>query len=890
MERSGQSWAVALLLLAALTLVGESLLPGRVLLPLLPDDFPAWRAGRAPEELAEHPAPNRNMSDVVHLLVPGLATTREAVGRGELPTWDPSQALGLPHIDQVHYGVYYPPAWLAVLLGVRALGWIALFHLGVAAWGTLAYLRAIRRSLPSAVLGAACFAFSAWTTARLQAFPVVGAAVWLPVALWGFERLGQGDGHRYGVLGAMALAMSFLAGFPQVTLWVVAVVALVEIVRPFAHWHAGEPVLRPGFEALGAFLLSALLIAPQVLPTAEYLATESARSEQTVEVALDDVLDPSLMWHLVSPDHFASAQLDRPDRPHPVALLDVDGAMRPVSINRAETSMGIGVVGLVLALVAMVFGRSWRTWVMISLAALSFAVLLIPAFMAWVYPYMPLLHFGSPRRLLFVASFALAVLASGGLDLLRTQRVWVTAFAWVLSVVVLALAVQLWMAVPSAQTAVDVENWAEELATVLGSADTTHEQIFAVIPRETFAAIADATQRTDVIAIAVAIVAILMFRPRSRSGPQGWTTQAQKSPHLVTALVVIELALVAWPLMRPAPVPPGLDTGTLRYPAPQIVKELRRIGADDPVPLRVARVGNNPPYVTPNLLGSFGLHDTQCYAPMAPRRVSELLDALQPGIAVNGSSLGGFISLKALRSPVLDMLGIRALLTDQEFDPDGFEERGRVGHVRVLENTEALPRAQVVGAFEVLPLAENRLAFLSSQMFDPTRHVVLESDPLVLLERIAQAPPLPAGAEPPPKRRISVTDYAPGRVRLEATPGQPAIVVFAETYHEGWTATVNGEVMPVWPANHAVMAVPIPHRKGAVIELSHEPSSVQTGLLVGGVGWLLALVLLVMPARTRRPAPLSPFDDPDEAEEESEPEVPWSSPAPQTPPPQVTIG
>lgn len=43
---------------AALLLVGESLLPGRLFLPLQPDDFPEWRAGADPHALAAHPHPD----------------------------------------------------------------------------------------------------------------------------------------------------------------------------------------------------------------------------------------------------------------------------------------------------------------------------------------------------------------------------------------------------------------------------------------------------------------------------------------------------------------------------------------------------------------------------------------------------------------------------------------------------------------------------------------------------------------------------------------------------------------------------------------------------------------------------------------------------------------
>src|SRR5262245_6109 len=100
--------AVLALAIACVLLVGESLLPGRLFLPLTPDDFPEWQAGRSDAVLQRHPHPNWCMSDVLHLLVPGLAVSASAAARGELPLWDDSQALGVPHLHQVHYGVLYP--------------------------------------------------------------------------------------------------------------------------------------------------------------------------------------------------------------------------------------------------------------------------------------------------------------------------------------------------------------------------------------------------------------------------------------------------------------------------------------------------------------------------------------------------------------------------------------------------------------------------------------------------------------------------------------------------------------------------------------------------------------------------------------------------------------
>ena len=61
----------------------------------------------------------------------------------------------------------------------------------------------------------------------------------------------------------------------------------------------------------------------------------------------------------------------------------------------------------------------------------------------------------------------------------------------------------------------------------------------------------------------------------------------------------------------------------------------------------------------------FGVHDVHAYAPMLPTRSAELVDALSPGSFVNGSVLGGVEKAVRLERPLLDMLGVNAVITDR---------------------------------------------------------------------------------------------------------------------------------------------------------------------------------------------------------------------------------
>lgn len=854
------SWL--LLALVAVVLTAESWLPGNVLVPLTPDDFPTWAAGRGEDELARHEQPNWTMSDVLHLLVPGLATTRAALNRGELPLWDPSQALGLPHLDQIHYSVLYPPAWIPLALGLVGLGILAAVHLLVASTGTWLYLRSLGRSPYAALLGAVAFGTSAWITARLQAFPVVGAAVWLPWMLWGLQAGAREGGFVPRIVTALAVALSLLAGMPQITLLCVLTVVFIEGARFLTAPLRRRKAFGPALAGLGAGLLGVALAAPQVLPTLEYLDGESLRAEQDVQALATECLHPNLLKHLVAPDYYANAALTGL---HPLALGDVPGSINPVLNNRAESSMGIGVLGLILALVAMLFGRTFvtRTWSVLVLGL--FAVLCLPEAFVVAAEWLPPLRFGSPRRLLVITSFGLAVLAAGGFDLVRTHRMRVTASCWAFSLMAVAGALVLVLSVPSVASSEDVDNWAYELAGALGMPVNQGSDVYPTLPYASFVAASDAAFRSCIIALVVAGAAVMLFRPRALPTLEGWTTLAARRPLLLVSLVCLELVLTGRPLLRPADAEAvTTDASRLdRLRVPALVSAVRATTDDGRVPVRLGRVGNDPSWLRPNFPGLFGLHDVQAYAPMVPRRVAELLRSFAPETGLTGSRLGGFAA-ESLESPLVDMLGISAVMThDDAVAPAGMTETERVGHVRVLRNDEALARAWAVPVDGVRHVPEEgaMLVAMKQPGFDPRAEVLLADELSLPADE-------PGG---PPSRSVEVLDYAPGALRIKLGPGPPGVLVVSETWHPRWTAaaTYGGGQLEDSPevrvANHALIAVPVPTELGGVITLSLDDTPVQRGLLVSGGGLVAALGALLISARRRRRGDVVVLEQPDDA-------------------------
>ncbi|MGQ0552577.1 MAG: YfhO family protein [Planctomycetota bacterium] len=831
--------ALALLLVVAL-LLAEGWLPGQVLVPLAPDDFPEWRVGQSVPEQDAHPNPNWCLSDVIHLLLPGLAVNAAAAERGELPLWDDSQALGVPHLHQIHYGVLYPPAWLPVALGFRGLHLMALLHLAAAGLGMLLYLTALGRTRCAALAGALAFALSAWVTARLQAFPAVGALVWLPWLLWGLQRASQIDGRTlHRVVASLALALSLLAGFPQVAVWVASLALLMELVRAGVALAQHRPWRSTLLAALAALALGVGLALPQLLPTWDTLSKDSLRTEATLESIVGQRVEPALLWHLLVPERYASTGLTGA---HPLALADLEQAQNPAALNRAETSLGIGALGLLLACLALIFGRTWVIRTYAVLAVVTLAVLTVPALLEFAAQVCPFLRTGNPKRLLAVFSFALAVLAAGGLDLVRGHRLRVTVTAWALAVLFGALALVSRLSIPSVERPADIEYWAADLAAHLDQPGVDGPALLGLVPAENFRVAALTAADSSLLALAVAGFAILMFRPRRRATVAGWATRARRSPELLVGVLALELLVSAWPMLRTAPVEavtPNPDRiGSLNAPA--LAGLVHAAAPAHGFPPRMLRFGNDPPWLRPNLPGLFGLADVQAYAPMVPRRYAELLAVADPAVLLSGSSLGGLQATAALTSPVLDLLGVDVLVTDRaELSAPGWQEHGRLGTVRVLSNAEAMPRATVVFDAELQVEDAARLSRLGAGDFDPRRVVLLEDE-----RATATVASWPQGA-PEASRKVSMQRLAPGRLRLQVEAGAPGVLLISEGYHEGWRATVAGQASEVLRANHALLAVLLTSPEASTVTLDFDPPLVRASLWAGGGSALLLLAWLL---------------------------------------------
>jgi hypothetical protein len=333
------------------------------------------------------------------------------VAQGELPLWNRDVFGGSPFLAEPQAAALYPPRWMTIGVGVLLNGtsglpfWlfeIEIFaHLFLAALLTYGFLRSLALSRSAAVVGAVIFTYSgALVTYPLEQVSILEAVVWLPGVLWGIER-GVTQGRRGWVLSAIALALSFLAGSTQITLYLGYAALAYALWRGFQQGRTWRSLSLP----IGGWLgLTLLLVLAQAVPTIE-LTLRSPRATASFAAMRNGLGFPDLLELFL---------------PHTTTV---------------HAALYMGILPLAFALVAMVFYGRQATylnggevtipfWGWLAGVGLLFAFGGDSAFFGWLYQFLPgVALFRSQERVLFLVAFAIATLAAFGVESLLRKPI-----------------------------------------------------------------------------------------------------------------------------------------------------------------------------------------------------------------------------------------------------------------------------------------------------------------------------------------------------------------------------------------------------------------------------------------------------------------------------------
>lgn len=288
-----------------------------------------------------------------------------ALGRGELPLWDPYTYCGSPFYANMQTQMFYPPGWAAFLLAqiyglkgmLRLLQWEMVLHVWLAGAGAFLLMRRVGAGLWGALAGAAIFQLSSFFASQVQHLGAICASAWLPLAwLSAWQMASEGVTlRRVAVLGAV-MAMVLLAGFPAAAVVVGGTTIL--LIGLLALWRMGRGWALAAAVASNVWgvLLAAILLVPGMRLTALSLAaTRGAMGDDRGGIPL------VALRSLIEPGHNSIFDLDHFRLPYNPSFLYLylgiaALALIPLGLWRAGPRLGSLLTVLIVSCGLAMFG------------------------------------------------------------------------------------------------------------------------------------------------------------------------------------------------------------------------------------------------------------------------------------------------------------------------------------------------------------------------------------------------------------------------------------------------------------------------------------------------------------------------------------------------------
>lgn len=335
--------------------------------------------------------------------------------QGRLPLWNPYQMCGTPFVANNLSAVYYPGNLIHLVLGpLRAAGWNAGLHIVLAGLFMWLLLRAHGASTPSALIGGATFALSAWQVSWLHLAPFLTTACWLPALLLITFRLREAASALRMAALAATVGLVLLAGHLQIAFYVLGTAALYSLWLLGRRETAGAGRWSFVGAVIAAWALGVLVAAPQWLPSAElarYAHRTGGPTAEGYRAYVAYAAHPASLATLWLPDFFGN--------PSDAGGQYIGFSRGGLYYNYAEGAAYVGMLPLLLAGIGLIC--AWRSAgharfagalaavsLLVGVGTLAAAVLyfLVPGFS----------RSGSPGRVLVLWTFAASWLASVGYD------------------------------------------------------------------------------------------------------------------------------------------------------------------------------------------------------------------------------------------------------------------------------------------------------------------------------------------------------------------------------------------------------------------------------------------------------------------------------------------
>jgi hypothetical protein len=707
-----------------------------------------------------------------------LFGAEEFKATGSIPQWNPYLFGGLPYIAAMHGDIFYPTAWLRWIMPVDlAITWGMAVHFVLAGWLTYIFARSLRLGWTAAVTAGVAYELTGIVASQMS--PGHDGKLFVsaltPLAFW-VVQLAIRDGRRWA-FGAFALVVALLIlGHYQMCYFLLMALGLWSLYLAF--WSRER---APGSNPW----ISVGLLGAAVAVGVGITGLQVLPFLEYIKYSPRAAGGPSTGWEWVNSYAMPPSEVFTWILPQFNGVLDNYWGTNPIKFHTEY----LGVMVLALACFAWGDRNRRRLVVALLVGAALFQVIAFAGHTPFYRPLFELVPMLKKMRavgmVFFLVAFQLAILAGIGLERVVSGQVEPRRVLYVLG--------------------------GFGAFALLGAAGVLQALAQGLAIPERMEAVLN-----NAPALRAGALRLLFFCVAGAAALWTAATGRLKGAALATLILVVTVGDL-WSLDRLFYT--FSPRAAVLFRDDEITSYLHK----ETLPFRVLNAQGTYPQST---LMAYRIPSAWGYHGNELRAYQEL-----------GGKDEGW---RNLSSPnLLELLSIRFVILADSQQVPGFHRvvgpsPSTFGGQAVLYERDTVPAyARVLPVAAKVPNGQTAPTVVNPRF--PVRQVALYPDSATL-----ELPPLPQPL-PAPTVTAAVTDWRPGSMRIALT-GQSAgagYLVVAENWYPDWTATVDGQPVPVRRADHSLLSVVVPAGAREVTFRFDSPAY-RTGKLVTLFSLLLA--------------------------------------------------
>ena len=376
---------------------------------LLASFYSPWSNEKWPQFPAGVPRLDLLGVDTVRQDFPWKSLVTDALSQGILPLWNPFSFSGHPQLAAFQAGTFYPLN-IFFLIFSKIDSWTILTILQplLAFIFTYIFVRNLHIGKLGSFFAGVAFAFSPYLTAWLPWLMVPHTMLWLPLVLYGTDRVLDKGSLKDIFILTFSLSFCLFAGHPQTTIYIFLTAVAYFIYRILGKTRLKEKVLSNTIAFLLGVILFLGITSIQWLPTAE-LYSQSLRESKSSEFKIEStLLGFEKIATFISPDFFGNPVTEK----------------YWGKGNYIESTFYPGITVLIFLGIAAIAVKKRITFFFLFLIVTAFLFSFpTPFSKTLVLLKIPVFSSSVPTRILLLAVFSFSVLAGIGIDHWIKERI-----------------------------------------------------------------------------------------------------------------------------------------------------------------------------------------------------------------------------------------------------------------------------------------------------------------------------------------------------------------------------------------------------------------------------------------------------------------------------------